>query len=95
MLIDPVTLLDIVDRIAENNAVTNDLSACRDIAQGNLMSLRNVLIGHKTFHDLGAGLQILNSYNNVILVFDLDIQTCHTFPPSSSRTAVLHEPAML
>ena len=56
MLIDPVTLLDIVDRIAENNAVTNDLSACRDIAQGNLMSLRNVLIGHKTFHDLGARL---------------------------------------
>ena len=95
MLIDPVTLLDIVDRIAENNAVTNDLSACRDIAQSNLMSLRNVLIGHKTFHDLGAGLQILNSYNNVILVFDLDIQTCHTFPPSSSRTAVLHGPAML
>ena len=95
MLVDPVALLNIVDRIAENNAVTNDLSACRDIIQGNLVSLRDVLIGHKTFHDFGASLQILNGYNNVILVFDLDIQTCHTFPPSSSHTAVSHEPAVL
>ena len=83
MLVDPVTFLDIVDGIAENNTVTDDLAACRNIAQGNLVSLRDVLIGHKAFHNFGSSLQILNGYNDVILVFDLDIQTSHTFPPSS------------
>ena len=70
MLVDPVALFNGIDRIAENNTVADNLAACGNIAQRDLMSLRNILIDGQTFHNLCTRFPVRTSDNHVVLLFD-------------------------
>ena len=55
MLIDPVAFFDVIDGVAQHHAVADDLTACGDVTESNLVGLGNVLVGSQVFHDPGSG----------------------------------------
>ena len=73
MLVDPSPARDVQQRIAQNNAITDDCAALGNVLQRDLMRLRDFLSCNDTGHDLGPGRDLAHRNRNVILRLDSDI----------------------
>ena len=74
MLVDPASFLDIVDGIAQHHSVADNRAALRNVFQGDLMGLGDILGRHNAFHHFCPRLDLVDSDGHIVLIFNFDVQ---------------------
>ena len=77
-LVDPAAAGHIRKHGAEHDAVAHDLTACRDIAEGDLVCLGNILLQHSTVGKRCTLRKVADGDGDIVAFVDFDTECFHS-----------------